>query len=84
MGAAELHRFGALAEVFLTLTLACLAFRRPADRILFNGPGKTPEAIALAVREGVSLINVDSLAEIDDIANAAARYGRRQPSAFAS
>ena len=76
---AELHRFGALAEVISHFELwLALRLGVPPERILFNGPGKTPEAIGLAVREGVSLINIDSLAEIDEIASAAARCGRRQ------
>ena len=76
---AELHRLGALAEVISHFELwLALRLGVPPERILFNGPGKTPEAIELAVREGVSLINIDSLAEIDEIASAAARVGRRQ------
>ena len=76
---AELHRFGALAEVISHFELwLALRLGVPPGRILFNGPGKTSEAIELAVREGVSLINIDSLAEIDDIANAAVRWSRQQ------
>ncbi len=76
---AELHRFGALAEVISHFELwLALRLGVSPERILFNGPGKTSEAIELAVREGVSLINIDSLTEIDEIAIAAARFNRRQ------
>lgn len=77
---AELHRLGAHAEVISHFELwLALQLGVPPDRILFNGPGKTAAAIDLAVSRGVSLINVDSLSEIDDVARAAARAGRRQP-----
>jgi diaminopimelate decarboxylase len=76
---AELHRLGALAEVISHFELwLALRLGVPPERILFNGPGKTAAAIDLAVSRGVRLINVDSLPEIDEVAAAAARAGRRQ------
>jgi diaminopimelate decarboxylase len=76
---AELHRLGALAEVISHFELwLALRLGVPPERILFNGPAKTAAAIDLAVSRGVLLINVDSLPEIDEIAAAAARAGRRQ------
>jgi len=76
---AELHRLGALAEVISHFELwLALQLGVPPDRILFNGPGKTVEALELAVSRGVSMINVDSLPEIDELARAAARAGKQQ------
>lgn len=77
---AELHQLGALAEVISHFELwLALQLRVPAARILFNGPGKTRAALDLAVSEGVALINIDGLAEIDLIAQAARQFGRVQP-----
>jgi diaminopimelate decarboxylase len=77
---AELHRLGALAEVISHFELwLALRLGVAPDRILFNGPGKTAAAIELAVSRGVAIINVDSLPEIEEVAKAAARTGRRQP-----
>jgi diaminopimelate decarboxylase len=50
----------------------------PPDKIVFNGPGKTQEAVELAVSRGVSIINVDNEDEIDWIARSALKHGRRQ------
>jgi diaminopimelate decarboxylase len=74
-----LHGAGALAEVishfelWLALELGVLP-----ERIIFNGPGKTLDAIKLGVDHGIGMINVDGLAEIDEIAQAALTAGRQQ------
>lgn len=77
---AELHRLGAWAEVISHFELwLALRLGVPGERILFNGPAKTPEAIELAVREGVAMINIDSLAEVEAVARSAEHWGRVQP-----
>ena len=48
-----------------------------SQRIIFNGPGKTRDAIEMAVHHGIGMINIDGLSEIDEIAQAA-RGARRQ------
>ena len=50
----------------------------PAERIVFNGPGKTRDAIELAVQHGIGMINIDGIGEIDEIARAARNAGRKQ------
>jgi diaminopimelate decarboxylase len=50
----------------------------PPERIVFNGPAKTAEAIELAVARGIKLINIDGEAEIARVEACAARLGRRQ------
>jgi diaminopimelate decarboxylase len=74
-----LHECGADAEVISHYELwLALRLGVPPERIVFNGPAKTPEAVALAVERGVKLINVDGDAEIAMIEACAARLGRRQ------
>lgn len=74
-----LHDFGASAEVISHFELwLALQLGVPAQRIILNGPAKTPEALDLAVRHGVKLINIDGPAEIEQIDERAAHYGRRQ------
>ena len=67
-----LHDAGALAEVISHFELwLALELGVSPERIIFNGPGKTRDAIELAVNRGISMINVDGLAEVDEIAQAA-------------
>ncbi|MEP6609638.1 MAG: hypothetical protein ABJA83_13290 [Burkholderiaceae bacterium] len=74
-----LHDAGALAEVISHFELwLALELGVAPEKIIFNGPGKTREAIELAVSRGIGMINIDSVAEIDDIAHAALRFGRKQ------
>jgi diaminopimelate decarboxylase len=74
-----IHDCGALAEVISHFELdLALKLGVPPDRIIFNGPAKTPAALDVAVRRGVRLINIDGLDEIEILAAAAARHGRRQ------
>lgn len=77
---AYLHELGALAEVISHFELwLALRLGVPPRRIIFNGPAKTMEAVDLAVRSGVKLINLDAFDEIDRVAQAAERHRVRQP-----
>lgn len=74
-----LHAAGALAEVISHFELwLALELGVPAERIIFNGPGKTRDAIGLAVNRGIGMINVDGMSEIDEIAQAARSAQRKQ------
>ena len=74
-----LHEAGALAEVISHFELwLALELGVPPDRIIFNGPGKTRDAIKLAVQHGIGMINVDGPAEIEEIAHAALAARRTQ------
>ena len=74
-----LHDAGALAEVISHFELwLALHLGVAPERIIFNGPGKTCDAIGLAVKRGIGMINIDGFAEIDDIAHAAAAAERKQ------
>lgn len=74
-----LHGAGALAEVISHFELwLALELGVPPERIIFNGPGKTRDAIELAVSRGIGMINVDGLGEIDEIAQAARTAQRTQ------
>jgi diaminopimelate decarboxylase len=75
----RLHGWGAWAEVISHFELwLALKLGVPADRIIFNGPGKTRESLDLAVSRNVAAINIDGLGEIEVIEDLAARYGVRQ------
>ncbi len=50
----------------------------PAERILLHGVYKSPQALALAAKEGVGRVVVDSLDELPAIAKAARTAGRAQ------
>ena len=74
-----LHGAGALAEVISHFELwLALELGVPAERIIFNGPGKTRDAIELAVRHGIGMLNVDGIGEVDEIARAARTTERNQ------
>ena len=74
-----LHDAGALAEVISHFELwLAIELGVPAERIVFNGPGKTRDAIELAVHHGIGMINIDGISEIDEIARAARNAGRKQ------
>ena len=74
-----LHDAGALAEVISHFELwLAIELGVPAQRIIFNGPGKTRDAIELAVNHGIGMINIDGLSEIDEIAQAARSVQRKQ------
>ena len=46
------------------------------EHIVFSGVGKTEQELALALREGIGLINVESAEELDMLARVAAALGR--------
>lgn len=76
---AALHEAGATAEVISHYELwLALRLGMPGERIVFNGPAKTPEALAAAVDAGVKLINIDGMDELDQLERIAAERGRRQ------
>ena len=72
-----LHREGAGAEVvsgfelFLARKLGVLP-----SKIIFNGPGKTDQEIEMLIDEGVALVNVDSIDELDRINQIAEDKGK--------
>jgi diaminopimelate decarboxylase len=74
-----LHEVGACAEVISHFELwLALKLGVAPERVIFNGPAKTPEALALAVKAGVHLINIDNVDEIDEIERLASASGRIQ------
>jgi len=74
-----LHRAGASAEVISHFELwLALKLGMPGERIIFNGPAKTHDALALAVSEKVKLINIDNIDEPRTIHALAQAHGRRQ------
>jgi diaminopimelate decarboxylase len=74
-----LHEQGALAEVISHFELwLALKLGVAPERIVLNGPGKGREAIALAARRSIKLINIDSLEEIRLVSAAARSAGARQ------
>jgi diaminopimelate decarboxylase len=76
---ALLHSAGAIAEVISHYELwLALQLGVPPERIVLNGPGKSPECLQLAVERGVSLINLDNIHEADTLQAAARQRGRKQ------
>jgi diaminopimelate decarboxylase len=55
-----------------------LAAGHGAGDVRFAGPGKTDAELAAAVARGLGCVHVESADEIDALAAAAARHGRRQ------
>jgi diaminopimelate decarboxylase len=51
----------------------------PADRIVFSGVGKRREEIRAALEAGVRSLNVESLGELDAVADEAAALGKVAP-----
>lgn len=60
-------------ELWLALELGV-----PPERIVFDGPAKTPEAVALAIDRGVGLINLNGREEIALVAALSRARGKRQ------
>ena len=58
------------------LVVALRAGFAPED-IVFAGPAKTDEELAMAVEAGIFAVNVESLHEIDRLARVAGRMGRK-------
>jgi diaminopimelate decarboxylase len=78
-----LARLGAGADVVSEGELRqALAAGVPPERIVFSGVGKTEAEIEQALGAGILQINVESTAEIADVARVAARMGRRAPVAL--
>lgn len=74
-----LHRAGATAEVISEFELwLALRLGMPGERIIFNGPAKTHDALALALFHAVKLINIDNMVELDLLDDLATRAKRRQ------
>jgi diaminopimelate decarboxylase len=74
-----LHDFGAGAEVISHFELwLALKLNVPPENIIFNGPGKTPESLELAISNKIKLVNIDAADEIDSIGRIAAKYRHRQ------
>jgi diaminopimelate decarboxylase len=75
----SLHAWGSRAEVISHFELwLALKLGVPADRIIFNGPGKPREALEAAVAGGIGLVNVDSLEELEALEAVCAAQGRPQ------
>ncbi|MFH1932387.1 MAG: hypothetical protein ABIN18_12470 [Pseudomonadota bacterium] len=75
-----LHEFGAGAEVVspFELWLALNKLNVSPENIIFNGPGKTEEALDMAVSNNIKLININGPEEIETIGKLAGRYARKQ------
>jgi diaminopimelate decarboxylase len=73
-----LHGCGLGAEVVSAYEL-WLALRLGVDpaRIVYNGPAKSEESLASALRLGVGLINLNSRAEVAQLASLARKMGKR-------
>ena len=74
---ATLARLGAGADVVSEgELLRARAAGIPAGKIVFSGVGKTPRELALAVEHGILCVNVESEAEIEQLAAIAVSKGR--------
>ncbi len=73
----RLHALGLGAEVVSPYELwLALRLGVAPDRIIYNGPAKSPESLERAVALGVGLINVNSRRELAQVAAVARRVGR--------
>lgn len=76
---AAMHQEGAIAEVVSEMEYdKARHLGVPGDRIIFNGPYKSAEALERAVVEG-AMINVDHLDEVEDLEAIAAKLDRQIP-----
>lgn len=74
----ELHALGLGAEVISHYELwLAQQLGVPADRIVFNGPGKSDAAIRDAIAAGVQVLNVNHREEIAVVARIASELNRR-------
>jgi diaminopimelate decarboxylase len=74
---ATLAKLGAGADVVSEgELLRARAVGIPASKIVFSGVGKTPRELALAVEHGILCVNVESEAEIEQLAAIAVGKGR--------
>lgn len=76
--AAELVKLGAGLEIAsgAEFLLARKAGAEPA-RILFAGPGKSPEELELAIAGNIGEIHLETFEEIETVGKLAVKYGRR-------
>lgn len=73
---AILHQEGSIAEVVSEMEYdKARALGIPGEKIIFNGPYKSPEALATAVEED-AMINVDHADEVEDLERLAESLGR--------
>lgn len=73
---AILHQEGSIAEVVSEMEYEkARGMGLPGDKIIFNGPFKSREALALAVEED-AMINVDHADEVEDLERLAQSLGR--------
>lgn len=73
----RLHGLGIGAEVISEYELwLALRLGVPPERIVFNGPGRSPESLELAVERGV-LIHLNNREEVELVAQLAHKLGRR-------
>src|SRR5579872_3861679 len=74
---ATLARLGAGADVVSGgELLRARAAGVPPQKIMFSGVGKTAPELALAVEHGILCVNVESEAELEQLAEIAAQKGR--------
>jgi diaminopimelate decarboxylase len=74
-----LHDLGASAEVVSPNELGlALQLKVPAEKIIYNGPGKTKAGLDLAVANRINLINIDGFSEIETLGSLAKKYGHEQ------
>lgn len=80
---AELRRLGAGFDIVSQGELArALAAGAVGADLVFSGVGKSRTELLAALAAGVGCINVESLAELERLAEVAATMGRRAPIAF--
>ena len=80
---ALLARLGAGFDILSGGELArVLAAGGDARKVLFSGVGKTESEIAQALDAGILCLNLESEAELQRVAQVAARLGKRAPVAF--
>lgn len=73
-----LHDEGAGAEVISPFELwLALELKVSPDAIIYNGPGKSPEGLRLAIEKGIRRININSFCELDLIEALAAEIGAK-------
>jgi diaminopimelate decarboxylase len=69
---------GAGAEVISEYELRlALHLGIPADKIIYNGPGKSDASIRMAIEAGILLLNLNHFEEVDRVAGMARALGRR-------
>jgi diaminopimelate decarboxylase len=73
-----LHQQGIGAEVISAYELwLALRLGVPAERIVYNGPVKSPASVREAIERGVGLITANHAEELAGLARVAAQLGRR-------